>query len=116
MTREYLAWAHAKQRCTNPRATGYKDYGGRGITMCKEWAESFEAFFDDMGLCPPGYSIERIDVNGHYEPENCKWADTIDQRNNRRDNRFIEVEGERMTIAQASRKLGVPAHRLYARQ
>lgn len=114
-TREYKAWEGAKGRCHREKDPGFKNYGARGIRMCDRWRESFEAFLEDMGLCPRDHSIERIDVNGNYEPANCRWANLVEQHSNRRDNRFIEVGGERVTLAQASRRLGVPRHRLESR-
>jgi len=82
-SKEYECWTSMIQRCTNPNKRGYKDYGGRGITVCEQW-RSFEQFFADMGSCPRGYSIERIDNDGNYEPPNCKWIPKNEQQKNRR--------------------------------
>lgn len=83
-TREYRSWESAKQRCFNPNTTGYHNYGGRGITMCDEWANDFNAFLEHMGPRPDGHSLDRIDSNGNYEPGNCRWADRYTQNGNRR--------------------------------
>jgi hypothetical protein len=72
-----------KSRCTNPNNIDYRNYGGRGIVICQRW-QTFENFLQDMGPRPPGYSIERIDVNGNYEPSNCKWIPHNEQWKNRR--------------------------------
>lgn len=74
--------------------------------MCREWSESFEKFFQDMGPCPDGYSIDRIDNDGHYEPGNCRWASRGVQNNNKRNQIHVEYEGELITLADLSRRTG----------
>jgi len=82
---EYRAWYHMKTRCYNPNFNGFKDYGGRGITVCNEWIHDFQAFYDHIGPKPsPEHSLDRIDNNGNYEPGNVRWATRLEQRHNQR--------------------------------
>lgn len=71
-SRTYKAWEQARQRCTNPRNPGWEGYGGRGIRVCEAWGR-YRAFLADLGYCPPGYELDRVDPDGHYEPGNCRW-------------------------------------------
>ncbi len=83
MTPEYKTWQSMIQRCRNPRIKGYHRWGGRGISVCKRWQNSFQNFLDDMGVRPPGaMSIDRIDNDGHYEPGNTRWASRQIQNQN----------------------------------
>ena len=87
-TRTYSAWKAMRQRCSNPKHEKFRYYGGRGISVCARW-ESFTNFLSDMGECPPGLTIERINNDGNYEPGNCKWASMKEQRNNQRPKRMM---------------------------
>lgn len=106
-TTEHKIWDGIKQRCLNPRAPAYRHYGGRGITICDRWL-SFENFLADMGKRPSkDHSINRVDNNGPYSPENCIWATWLEQNNNHSKNRWLEHDGLKMTMAQWARRLGI---------
>lgn len=107
-TPEYDTWCHMKNRCYNPKDVGFKDYGGRGITICNKWRHDFLLFFNHIGPKPPGnYSVERIDNNGNYEPGNVRWATPKEQTNNQRSNHNITFRGVTMTRAQWAEALGI---------
>ena len=91
-TRAYVAWASMKQRCTNPRATGFENYGGRGIRYCARW-EKFKNFVADMGEPPPNTRLDRINNDGDYKPSNCRWATYTEQQRNQRVTRKVVIEG-----------------------
>lgn len=104
-----------RSRCTNPNVESYPRYGGRGIKVCERW-ESFENFLADMGQRPDGnYSIERINGDGHYEPDNCRWATNKEQQNNIVTNHWIEHKGERRTITDWASIVGISPEGLYGR-
>lgn len=113
---EYCAWEHMKQRCYNPNSKNYHLYGGRGIRVCAEWFRDFSIFYADMGPRPsPGYSIDRIDVNEHYKPENCRWATHEQQARNRRSSTLVEVEGKMVSLAEAAEITGISRKTLSTR-
>lgn len=91
-TKTRTSWTMMRQRCLNPKSTGYERYGGNGITICERWA-SFENFLHDMGLRPEGTSLDRIDNKGNYEPTNCRWATRKQQQNNCKPNEERTING-----------------------
>lgn len=88
-SKAWNSWYGMKQRCNYPKHISYKYYGARGVTVCEEWMNDFEKFYSDMGDCPEKHSLDRIDTEQGYSPENCRWADYVTQRRNRRD--YIEA-------------------------
>jgi hypothetical protein len=106
-TKPYACWQDMRNRCYRKKNRDYKNYGALGITVCKRWRESFIAFWADMGpTYRPGLTIDRINPRGNYTPKNCRWITKLEQCSNRRNNRFIETQWGRITIAEAARRSG----------
>ena len=102
----FRMWAAMRNRCQNENVKAYRHYGARGIKVCERW-QDFAAFYADMGDRPsPDHSIERIDNDGPYSPENCRWATKKDQASNKRNNRYITANGQARTMADWARELG----------
>lgn len=115
-TSEYEAWRSMRQRISNSKRKGYDNYGGRGIKICDRWLESFENFYEDMGPKPSkSHSVEREDVNGNYEPSNCKWATWKEQANNKRDTSFLTVGPFRMRVNEWSEVMNVEYNTILTR-
>lgn len=120
-TKLYRIWTNMKDRCFNPNNPGYIHYGGRGISVCEEWLD-FEGFH--AWAIPAGFNedsgrfectLERIDVNGNYCPENCTWKNAKEQANNRTNTIFIECNGETHSLSEWADLIGVKYHTLFAR-
>lgn len=111
-TRLHRIWTGMKQRCLNPNNNGYKHYGGRGIMICQEWINDFQSFYD--WAINNGYSdelsLDRINVNGNYEPNNCRWADEHTQANNKQDTVYVDVNNETHTISEWSELVSLPSN------
>ena len=106
-TREYKIWGSMIARCHNPMTLHFQDYGGRGIHVCDRWRESFFNFIEDMGKQPAGMTIERIDNDGPYSPDNCKWETRLKQAQNKRNSIKIEIDGETNIESEWERFFGV---------
>lgn len=105
---EYNTWVKIKGRCFNQENNKFYAYGSRGIVVCDRWKDSFENFLADMGKRPPNCtSIDRIDVNGDYSPENCRWSSAKEQARNKRNHRMVNYRGEKMPLSQACELSGV---------
>lgn len=112
-TRTYATWGAIVQRCTNANDHAYKDYGGRGVKVCDRW-QKFDNFYADMGERPSNnHSIDRINVNGDYEPSNCRWATTSEQQRNKRTNVKVTWRGETWVLADLCRHLGIYSTHVY---
>jgi hypothetical protein len=115
-TPEYGIWSGMRRRCTNSRDAAWRNYGGRGISVCQRWEESFEAFLEDMGRRPSEkHSLDRIDVNGNYEPSNCRWATAKEQMRNTRVNYLVEHDGEVKCISEWAEQYDIAPNVLYSR-
>ena len=121
-SRLYKVWRAMKSRCYYEKSEMFKHYGGRGITVCDEWKNSFISFYDwsikngydenaERGQC----TIDRIDVNGNYEPNNCRWATIKQQANNTRRNHLIKYNGKTQTVSQWANELGVEPDSIFSR-
>lgn len=110
----YITWTKMNDRCNSTQCREYKWYGGRGVTICDRW-KSYVNFLSDMGERPEGCSLDRIDVNGNYEPSNCRWVDQKTQANNTRRNVYITYQGITQTIAEWASSLGLKYETLYCR-
>lgn len=105
---EYVAYLAMKQRCFNANGKGYHLYGGRGITVCQRWLESFDNFLSDMGRKPsPSHSLDRINPNKNYSPENCRWATKEEQANNRRNNLLLTFDNKTQSAALWAKEKGL---------
>lgn len=104
-TNEYIAWESMNRRVNNPNYKFYSNYGGRGISICDNWKD-FECFLSDMGKKPEGTTLDRINVNGDYEPANCRWATKDEQANNTRSNKTLTVNGITLTFSQWAKNVG----------
>jgi hypothetical protein len=114
-TKEHKTWSAMFQRCYNTNNKYYKDYGGRGIIVCERW-HTFENFFADMGECPSDKdSIDRIDNDGIYYKENCRWATQIEQCNNRRPRKYVTYNGRQRSLASLAKEHGLDYHTVQTR-
>ncbi len=103
----YKSWSCMKRRCTTPHDEHWQWYGGRGISVCDRWMNSFEAFLKDMGERPEMATLDRIDANGNYEVQNCRWATNTEQQRNRRNNRILTAFGKSMCVSEWANYTGI---------
>lgn len=114
-TKEYRAWINMRNRCSRPNVSDYPRYGGAGIKVCSRWRDSFETFYSDLGPCPKGYSLDRINGAGNYEPSNCRWAPLALQANNKRRVKVATIKGVTKSISEWCKALGLPHRTVRAR-
>ncbi|MFA6790412.1 MAG: hypothetical protein WCR65_02440 [Parcubacteria group bacterium] len=110
----YRTWHHMRERCYKKNCKKFDYYGGRGISVCKCW-DKFENFYKDMGEKPKGMTLDRIDNNGNYCKENCRWATYKEQANNKSNNRIIKYNGEKKTLSQFADDFGIKQNTLLYR-
>lgn len=115
-SRTYNSWHHMRQRCNNPNSHKWDDYGGRGIKVCDRWQDSFDNFLEDMGECPHNCTIDRIDNDGDYTPENCRWATAKTQSRNTRRNVYFTHGGETLHLREWAKRTGISADTLNMRR
>lgn len=113
--RTYVSWTEMKRRCYVPDRSEFESYGERGITVCERWMNSFENFIEDMGERPQGCTIDRIDNDGDYCLENCRWATQKEQQRNRRSNVLVTFQGQTMCISEWAERTGIPRKTLEKR-
>jgi len=114
-TPEYKTWGRVVVRCTNPKSKDYPYYGGRGIKICDEWRDDPEKFIEDMGQRPEGGTLDRIDVDGDYSSDNCRWATRLEQSHNKRNNVWFTLRGESKVLAEWARSVGISSGALMQR-
>lgn len=114
-TPTYNSWSQMRKRCLCKTAEQYPRYGGRGIKICEQWA-SFEAFAADMGERPAGMTLDRIDNDGDYSPDNCRWVPTVMQVRNRSNTVIVEAFGQKLPLAEWAQKLGLSYDTLLLRK
>lgn len=114
-TPEYRAWEGMIRRCESTSHKSYLLYGGRGISVCERWRNSFSCFLSDMGNRPTGHSLERVDVNGNYEPSNCVWATPKTQARNRRCTKFVCYRGEMVKLADLAESAAIAYRKVLKR-
>lgn len=110
----YRVWCAMKERCSNPKDSAFKNYGGRGIKVCERWRK-FDAFVTDVGLRPADSLLDRIDNDGNYEPSNCRWRTRKEQNSNRRNCIYVTLSGETMTLKEACRRKGLKYRAVHKR-
>lgn len=116
-TREYRIWASMIQRCTNPKTNAFKNYGGRGIIVCKKWLDSFEDFLSDVGIAPSGeHTLDRFpNHNGNYEPGNVRWATSAQQARNTQQNIFVTIGDKTLCVRDWADHFGISQFTIYDR-
>ena len=114
-TPTYFSWRSMRARCCSKKNASWDNYGGRGIKVCDRWMQSYDAFVEDMGLRPDGMTLDRIDNDGPYSPENCRWASWKTQRSNKRCSKYITHDGVTLTVAQWAARLGINTDTLWKR-
>ena len=108
LPKAYHCWMSMRNRCYNPKHISYKDYGAKGVTVCKRWYDSYVNFIEDIGERPSKeHSLDRIDSTGNYEPSNCKWSTRTEQNRNKSNNRLVTYKGKTKCVSQWSDDLGL---------